>query len=241
MIWPRRCALCDAPLLPGERLVCRSCRGRIRFLEQPLCFSCGRPLQDDGEEYCCDCAAARHFYIRGFAPFAYEGVIRDSILRMKYSHRAEYAKFYACAACTFGAGLLREWKPQAIVPIPVHRDRLIRRGYNQAACFARELSARTGIPSLDALRRVHSTKPMKELSAEERKQNLLHALRADPGATVPACVLVADDIYTTGATIDAASAVLLRAGAERVYFICAAVAVSGNPGSPDRPKRRALR
>lgn len=226
-IYPRRCALCDAPLLSGERLVCRKCCGKIPFLEQPLCFSCGRPLRDAGAEYCESCAATHHFYIRGFAPFAYDGIVRDSILRLKYSHRAEYAAFYAHAAVFFGKDLLDVWHPEAIVPIPIHHSRLIRRGYNQAALFAAALSERTGIQKLEALARVHSTRPMKELDAEERRRNLIRAFRIDPSVRVPARVLVADDIYTTGATIDAAAAVLKRAGASEVYFVCASVA----PGS----------
>ena len=223
-VYPRRCALCDAPLLPRERMVCRKCRKNIPFLEQPLCLSCGRPIRDSGEEYCESCRGTRHFYIRGFAPFSYDGAVRDSILRMKYSHRAEYAAFYAQSSAVFGRGYLDEWCPEAIVPIPVHRDRLIRRGYNQAALFARELSKRTGIPCVEALARVHSTKPMKELDPEERHRNLIRAFRADPSIRMPSRILIADDIYTTGATVDAAAAVLQRAGVREVNFVCAAVA-----------------
>lgn len=204
--------------------MCGNCRRSIPFLEQPLCFSCGRPLPDDGAEYCAGCASTRHFFVRGFAPFAYEGAVRDSILRMKYSHRAEYAAFYARAAARFGQKFLGGWKAEAVVPIPVHRNRLIRRGYNQAALFAREFAGVTGIPCVEALTRVHSTKPMKELGAEERRRNLVRAFRVDPSVRIPARVLIADDIYTTGATVDAAAAVLIRAGAREVYFVCAAVA-----------------
>lgn len=222
-LYPRRCALCDVPLLPREQFVCSDCRGSVPFLRQPLCFRCGRPLSDPTREYCPDCASGRHFYIRGFAPFSYDGAVRDSILRMKYSHRAEYAGFYGRAAAAFGKNFLEDWKPDVIVPIPVFRDRLIRRGYNQAACFAKALSDCTGIPCREALVRVRRTKPMKELGAEERRRNLFRAFRPDPSVPVSGTVLIADDIYTTGATVDAAAAVLLGAGAKKVYFVCAAV------------------
>jgi ComF family protein len=224
VLYPRRCPLCDGVMGIREGIVCGDCRKKVHFLQQPLCMRCGRPLADDTEEFCPDCRDRCRFFIRGFAPFAYEGDIRDSILRLKYGHRAEYAKFYARAAAVFGRDLLLEWNLQAIIPIPVHLDRKIRRGYNQAECFATELSKITGIPVLSALRRVHSTRPQKELGSGERRRNLVHAFRADPRAEVPERVLIADDIFTTGATVDAAAAVLMRAGAEKIYFVCASIA-----------------
>lgn len=223
LLYPRRCALCDRPLLSKEILVCKDCGKRLPFLTGPVCFICGQPLDDKTEEYCRGCKDNHHSYLRGYAPFLYKGQVRESILKLKYSHRAEYANFYAKAIYAYGKYLLNSWKPQAIVPIPIHKDRLIHRGYNQAGLIGSELAALLGIPCVEALLRVHSTKPMKELSIIDRKKNLIRAFRVNPQTRLPARILLVDDIYTTGATIDAAAALLLAAGAEQIWYTCAAI------------------
>ena len=223
-LYPARCPVCDGLLGRQERLICRACASDLHFLQEPLCFHCGKPLSGEEIEYCSDCRRKKHSYDRGFAPFSYRGQMQASMMRFKYGGRAEYARFYAAAMEGRGRRLLRQWKPEVLLPVPVHRKRLIRRGYNQAARLAQELSRLTGIPAdCKALIRRKNTKAQKELNDVERRKNLEQAFALAPGYRPPKCLVLVDDIYTTGSTVDTLAALLKAAGAEQVYVACACI------------------
>ena len=224
VLYPRRCPVCDGLLKKEEPLICRSCAGRITFLKQPLCFRCGKPLEREDREYCGDCRKVRHRYERGFAPFSYRGIMQKSVMRFKYGGRAEYAGFYAAAMMKYGKSMLERWKPDVLIPVPVHPARLARRGYNQAGVLAERLSELCGIPADEkAVLRTKNTRAQKELGGMERKKNLARAFSLAKGFRPEGTVLIVDDIYTTGSTIDALAALLLENGAEKVYFACITV------------------
>ncbi len=115
--------------------------------------------------------------------------------------------------------------PQALVPIPLHRARLRQRGYDQALELARPLARLLQLPLLaDALRRRRDTAPQSRLDAGQRRRNLRGAFVLQPGATLPAHVVLVDDVMTTGATLHAAATALRRAGVARVdAWVCARV------------------
>jgi ComF family protein len=102
----------------------------------------------------------------------------------------------------------------------MYRKKEKRRGYNQAAVFARQLSQKTGIPVAKAVSRIRDTRPQKELNDTERKNNLKNAFQNGKIIVKYNKILLVDDIYTTGSTADAVSEVLLAAGAEEIYFLC---------------------
>ena len=229
ILYPGRCVLCDRILEKSAQMVCRDCRPLVRFIEEPRCCRCGRPLESDTEAYCENCKIHPRLFERGFAPFVYDGAVKEAIMRLKYGHRAENARFFAKSMYVCGKPFLTETAPQALVPVPIHRERRMRRGYNQAELLAEALSDLTGIPVVkNRILRVRGTAPQKELGMQQRKKNLAGAFRIT-GETgrdrmIPARVLIVDDIFTTGSTIDTLAALLLRAGAEKVYFSCAAIA-----------------
>lgn len=155
-----------------------------------------------------------------FAPFEYKEKIRTSILAFKYSGRAEYAQFYAAAIWAYGKEKIRAWEPDLILPVPVHPSRERKRGYNQAALIARELSAYSRIPVCESLvRRVKKTVPQNELSLQDRKKNLENAFALSADQPVPKRILIVDDILTSGSTADSLALKLKTAGAEKV-FLC---------------------
>ncbi len=224
LLFPRRCPVChDVVEDRGER-VCKICRLKLPYVREPSCRKCGKPLYAEEKEYCRDCAAGKHVFRQGKAPFLYDEVMRQSVSRFKYGGRREYAAFYAeeiLRKCCREALL---WKAEAFVPIPLHPSRRRKRGFNQAELLADELAKRTGIPS-DAglLRRVKKTHVQKELSREERSANLKGAFSVRKGNLPYKKVILIDDIYTTGSTVDEAARVLLKAGADSVYFLCICV------------------
>lgn len=171
-------------------------------------------------EYCSDCSRKKHSFERGRACFEYDRRMRASISRFKYHNRREYADFYSEEMLRTLGRELRSWKPDLLVPIPLHRSRMRKRGFNQAELVADRIGERLGIPvGTDILLRVKKTKPQKELDDAGRHGNLKNAFQACEKKAEGKRIVLVDDIYTTGSTIDAAAAELKRQGAEKVYFL----------------------
>lgn len=221
ILYPRRCPACDGITgWRGER-ICPGCRGRLRLLTEPWCMRCGRKLSEE-EEYCPDCRRRKHFYTRGRALYEYESAA-EAVYRFKYGGRREYADYFGEQICLHLGEFIRGVKPDALVPIPLHRRRMAVRGYNQAELLARAVGRRMNIPVYPKmLLRVKNTVPQKQLNSEERQNNLKKAFIMGRNDVKLKTVLVIDDIYTTGTTIDEAARVLTEAGAEKVCFIALA-------------------
>ncbi|GHU44741.1 hypothetical protein FACS1894111_12480 [Clostridia bacterium] len=144
--------------------------------------------------------------------------------RFKYRDRQEYASFYARELSKKHGKWIRWKQIDVIVPVPLHKRKKKLRGYNQAELVARELGKRVGIPvRTDVLIRCVDTKPQKEVSGRERKQNLRSAFRMRKTGVQLKNVLVIDDIYTTGSTIDGVAATLKTGGVQRVYFLSVSI------------------
>lgn len=225
LLYPARCAVCDEVLSASEKGICASCRACIRTVEDPYCIKCGKPLHDGQITYCHDCGTTVHAFTRGRILFYYED-IRESVYRFKYEGRQEYASFYAAEAERIVGEEIRSWNAEALIPIPLHEAKLKKRGYNQAALFAEALSARMGIPVLEeALARERNTVPQKGLNREERQKNLKKAFKMIRNDVKLKTIILIDDIYTTGSTVDEAGALLRQAGISDIYVITLA---SGN-------------
>lgn len=189
-------------------------------MREPACKKCGKPLDAAETEYCSDCAKKSHVYTRGMAALEYDGLMKASVGRFKYHNRREYADFYAQELFELCRDTVRIWEPDALIPIPLHRSRLRKRGFNQADLVARRLGELLGIPVKSRyLVRTKKTRPQKELSDTQRKANLKNAFQVAENDVELKKALLIDDIYTTGSTLDAAAAVLMEHGAEKVYFL----------------------
>lgn len=232
LLYPRRCPLCDGILGEKEPLLCRACGESLEFIKEPRCFRCGKPLSLGEAEYCGSCLRGDRSFQRNLALFPYQGKYRQSILRFKYRGRQEYARFYSAAMVKTFRGQIRRWDPQVLVPVPIHRERLLKRGYNQAEVLADKLGEALGIPvASQAVLRRKNTAAQKLLDKRQRRKNLRQAFV--PGREIRPwkSALILDDIYTTGSTLDAVAEVLKKAGTERVYALCVCIA----PGEePDR-------
>lgn len=151
------------------------------------------------------------------AAFAFDGPIRRALARLKYDGARRLAVPLAHAAMPTLRGLLELTGPLALVPVPVHRDRLRERGYNQAELIGRELAAATGAPALSLLERGRPTTKQHRLDRAARLANLRDAFVLLPSRRVPAAVIIVDDIVTTTATLEACASVLRAGGAQTVY------------------------
>lgn len=227
MLYPPRCPVCDGALLlrRDQRIwLCEGCGDKITRISQPYCFKCGKQLEGEEREFCRDCTVKKHNFDRGVAAFAYSDAMKKSMYAFKYNNRREYAGFYAQALLEQYEGIVRGWQAQALIPVPLHKARYRSRGYNQAEVLAKEIGRRTGI-RMDAgtLVRVKKTKPQKELNDRERNNNIENAFQIDKNGVRYKCVVLVDDIYTTGATIDECALTLKAGGADRVYFMTVCV------------------
>ena len=146
-------------------------------------------------------------------------------MRFKYHERQEYAGFYAHAAFFYVGKQIQRRNPEVLVPVPLHPARQRKRGYNQAEGFAEKLAEEMELPvNARLIRRVKKTKRQKELGPAERRKNLEGAFAlAKPGQMKYCRILLVDDIYTTGSTVDAIASLLKVNGAEQVDFVCAAI------------------
>jgi ComF family protein len=224
------CAACGATLdAPSAGPVCAPCWSRIVPFTAPCCERCGDPLGSwrreplDGAR-CAACRDLQSPIARIRAIGAYDGAHRDVVHALKYDGRHSIASRLGALMRRHGADVLAG--ADAAVPVPLHRTRRFRRGFNQAEAVASALE----LPVARALRRVRRTAPQADLPASRRFANVHAAFAMRRGIDVRGRVLVLiDDVMTTGATLEACAAVLAAAGAREVRALTAAKAVRRRP------------
>jgi ComF family protein len=185
----------------------------------------GKGLSGPEREYCGDCRKHSHKFERGRSLYQYESAA-GSIYRFKYQGRQEYADFFAEELYQYLGRDIQMMRAEAIIPVPLHRSRLKERGYNQSEVLARALSKRCGIPVLDNLAvRCKKTIPQKQLNYAERQNNLKKAFKICANDVKLNTVIIMDDIYTTGSTVDALAEALLCKGVKHVFVVTLAAGV----------------
>jgi len=235
LLWPNRCLVCEAPGLEGLDL-CAACFEDLPW-NRCACPRCALPLPvtavlgSSSGQVCGDCLRRKAALGRRGRTPALDGVHASFVYAAPLDRLLPRFKFHRdFAAGALLAQLMAEcagdWRrPDAVIPVPLHRARLRRRGYDQALELARPLARSLDLPLRDdLLERIHATAPQSELDAPARRRNLKRAFAAHkPDATLAHVVLV-DDVMTTGATLHAAAEALRRAGIARVdAWVCARV------------------
>ncbi len=220
-IYPPRCPICDVISTEG---ICDNCRKELIYIGENHCMICGKPLSGEQEEYCVDCLKRRHYFAAGRAVFSYQGSLRSSLYRLKYSGRRDYGYIFGAEMARCLGKWIRRLDIDRIIPIPLHPSRRHQRGYNQAALMAGELGKILDIPVDEKmLYRVKKTAAQKSLSGHARRVNLAGAFEVKGRIYPGEHLLLVDDIYTTGSTVDAASIALRHCGKCQIYVVCAAI------------------
>ena len=219
---PLECPVCgNVPYDGTVNMLCRDCLAGIRFLHAPFCPSCG------GEHsgilaVCPDCLReGEKCWDGAYAAFAMTGFLQELLHLCKYRNQPELARVIGDLAFQ----TVRERLPRVdcIVPVPLHWRRFLRRGFNQAEWIAGRLSAGSGVPAENLLRRIRCTGQQAKLGKKERISNLSHAFFVPDSIKVKKrAILLVDDVMTTGSTLSAAAKALKKAGAGPVYVFCAA-------------------
>ncbi len=225
MIYPARCPICGEIVIPRGRLICKACEDKPSLVTEPRCKKCSKPIELEEKEYCSDCERRCFHYDYGFSVWVYDDVMKQSIANFKYQNKKEYAAYYTSEILKNYGDRIQRLQPDAVVPVPVHISKYIERGYNQADILARGIGKELQIPVLsDLLLRTKKTLPQKKLDDKERLRNLMEAFQlndklADTYPNKLSRVLLVDDIYTTGSTLEACTNVLKSNGIKEVYFI----------------------
>ncbi len=228
---PTSCAYCNGPVgSSGIPYFCASCWADFTAMTGPVCPSCGKPfdspeaLSHSLDQRCLSCRQTPPIFDQALSIGYFEGPLREAIHQYKYR---------PCRALgrPLGSWMAKNIRPvsdiDSIIPVPLHVTRLRHRGFNQALILAHELSNVFSLPlSFDNLKRVRPTRPQVELSGPERIKNVAgaFALRR-PDEIRDSDVLLIDDVYTTGATMNECARVLKNAGASRVTALTIARAV----------------
>lgn len=214
---PSRCSGCGT-IVDEVDSFCLNCWKQIEWLGTGGCSVCGLPLRATDAELCGACLAKPPRLGRMRAAVAYGEISRGIAIRFKHGRKVALARTMA----RYMAPLVASPDPEALlVPVPLHRARLWRRGFNQSAIVARELSRRLHMPfAADALKRVKPTPPLKGLNMLQRRRTVSGAFRANPRAQLRGrTVILVDDVLTTGSTADACARALKRAGVARVELV----------------------
>lgn len=218
LLYPPVCMICGR-LLSKTTGVCRECFGKLQWIKDPHCMCCGKPLHDERQEYCPECEGIRREFTAGIGVFPYRSIIRQAVLDLKDHGKKENAAFLGACMAAAVRPLLLSWKPKCLVPIPLSSKKLRIRGYNQAQLLADELGKKLDLPvRKDILYRHSGRKEQKRLHRFARKRNqagTFFTAKTD----IPERVLLVDDIYTTGSTLEAAAWALKQAGVQKVYFV----------------------
>lgn len=234
LIFPPLCVSCRMRVGEAHAL-CAACWNAISFIEGPLCSSCGSPFEvDPGSETVCGaCLARPHDFRQARSLFRYDDASKPLILAFKHGDRLDHAPAFARWLERTGRPLFAE--AELLVPVPLHRWKLWKRRYNQAAIVAEGLSKIIGLPHDPlVLEKRRATKSQGEMpSAKARRRNVLNAFRvpAQKAARVRGRnVLLIDDVFTTGATLNACARALKRVGAARVDALTLARVVKPSSG-----------
>lgn len=181
---------------------------------------CGKPLAAEQQEYCSDCREKESFVEQGRSLWLHREPVPRALYRFKYHNRRSYGALFAREMAARYGSWIASHNIDVILPVPLHPSRRRSRGFNQAEILAGELSELMDIPfRTDVLYRIKKTSPQKVLGPGERRSNLKGAFAVS--AEWKACrnVLLIDDIYTTGSTIERCAMMLKKAGAENVWFL----------------------
>jgi ComF family protein len=235
-LYPPRCRACTKRIHGRDSgYFCSDCWKAIRLVGHPLCNFCGRPYPDaSGEDHVCGVCLERppgFAAARAWACYPREeredDPLRTVVQKYKYGRKVSLGKPLGRLMARGCAEFLGGFSADVILPVPLHTKRLRWRGFNQSLLLARQVSRFYRVP-VDPflLQRRRETAAQTQLPEDERRRNVRGAFAVDPEKSVKGqTILLVDDVYTSGATVNECSAILKKAGAQEVYVLTLARAV----------------
>lgn len=222
-IFPPTCIICDSNLFLNDGL-CSDCLNELNFITKPFCNCCGYPF--DLQEYevldsflCGKCLAKHYKFDMARSVLCYNDISKKIILPFKHADKTAYKNFIAKLMINAGADLLKD--TDIIIPVPIHFSRLLKRKYNQATLLSNIISVKTKIPvCYDILFRIKKTKSQGHLTTKQRQANVLNAFAVKNADKIKGKkILLIDDVFTSGATLNECAKILKKNGAGKVYVL----------------------
>lgn len=221
-LYPPVCAGCNQP---GSRW-CANCQDKAIPIQKPICRICGDPIKTGALCNSCTSKAPSFTALRSWAEF--ESPVRDALISLKYRSNIGIGELLAQPLIEIYTH--EKWSVDLVVPIPLSKEHLNQRGYNQAAFIAKPLALKLQIPyQPQSIHRVKETVSQIHLSAAERYTNLHGAFSANPATLNGKKVLLIDDVTTTGATMKSCADAARQAGAIEIYGLTVARALKKQP------------
>lgn len=223
LLFPSRCPFCKEVVESTEKC-CTDCFSKLPYIGKHFCYKCGKQLEEDQFEYCHDCNIQNHFFRQGRGLYVHEDLVCDAIYDLKYKNKRQIADFFAEQIWEYLGEWIKKSDYSAIIPVPISEHKMKIRGYNQAELISRKLSLKAGIVHRpECLIRTSDTAPQRLLGRLERKNNLKNAFKTTTDRVQLEKVLLVDDIFTTGNTVDAVAEILLHSGVKAVDFITVSI------------------
>ncbi len=226
VLLPPVCPVCGEPVYENTTL-CPKCFGALHFITDPCCRVCGRPFPFDmlGDPVCANCLSSTPLFHKARAVVIYDQMAKKIILPFKHGDRLDFTPLIAKMMAARDKEMIEN--ADYIIPVPLHRLRLLKRKYNQSALLARALTKnfhKAYVP--DGLKRIRSTPKQGKLSPDERVHNVAKAFRVNLHYDFKGkSILLIDDVLTTGATANECTKILLKAGAKQVDILTFATTI----------------
>lgn len=226
VLFPPACPICGRISPDYSDSVCRECAPKLPYITKSRCVKCSKAIEGEAQ-MCSDCISHHHSYVQGFSLWQYNPYSKKMMSGLKYGARRDYVNYMACEIVYHGRMRLKSWNADAVVPVPLHISKYRKRGYNQAEVLAAAIADTAGLTLInDVLFRVHKTKAQKHLDDTERSNNLKGAFLLDEKRLKEygniRKIIIIDDIYTTGSTINACAVLFKQAGIQS-YFLTACI------------------
>ncbi len=205
----------------GKRgaILCDRCQTRLKPVSVSCCKKCGKPLHATG--ICRTCTTQKFSFTQARAAYLYEGIIREAIHQLKFSGNLSLANLFS--KMLYSVYLYENRQVDLLTAVPLSKNKLNERGFNQSVWIGKPLAARIGVPfKANALIKMKDTEPQVGLNRAQRQGNLKGAFLAEPKLVNGKSVFIVDDVMTTGATFQACAEALLAGGAKEVYCLSVA-------------------
>lgn len=225
LLYPKKCPVCGSAKTADEKDVfCPDCYKNLIWVEEPCCKHCGKPVASEKVELCCDCGRRDSQLRQGTALWVYDDKGKQMMHLYKYTGQSVLSEVFGRELIKHKGRQIAAWQPDVVMAVPLHRRRLWFRGYNQAEKLAGYVAQALKIPVMESgLIRLKNTRPQNQLNDKQRRHNLSDVFEVPASAMKQIQgkrILLMDDIYTTGSTLEACGSALRQAGAEDIYFAC---------------------
>jgi len=227
LIFPIKCIICDS--YKSQRDVCSDCWGNISFITKPCCFICGISFsyENDEKAICGHCVAKKPAYNKSISILKYDEYSKKIIHKFKYQDNLHLLDYLVSLMNNLGVSIISQ--ADYIVPVPMHKYKLLKRGYNQAALLAMRIAKKNNIKYLpELLIKKKNTLAQADLKKDQRVNNIKNTIVINKkyvNLISEKKILIIDDVITTGATIDECSNIIRKYNPSSILVLSLAKSV----------------